>query len=158
MFYCYLAGYISGNKLQECTEWRKKIREYYNNWKGKETYPISWLDPLNGELEKMSADGLSCSLPGKALVHRDHSSVRISNLIIANLDTFGEQRPLTGTVYELAWAWMYKTPVIVISTEKHYVKHPFIIDTASIIVSSVDELLEDKYINYIYKGLVTANY
>jgi len=153
----YLAGYISGSKIKECIEWRKKVREYYDNWKG-ERYPIEWLDPLNGEIEKISPDGLDCSLPGKALVHRDFCSVKVADLIIANLDTFGEPRPSVGTTYELAWAWYLKKPVVMITTDDNYINHPFVKDTVSKFVKDVDELLESKIVNYFFKGQVTANY
>ena len=159
MFKVYLAGYIQGVVINECLGWRKKIRDFYENWKGKERYPITWLDPLNGEhTESITPDGLKSSIPGKALMHRDYQSVKNSDLIIANLDTFGQKRPLTGTVYELAWAWLEHKSVIVITNEQKYKEHPFIKDTASIIVSTVDELLDKKYINYFFKGFVTAEY
>ena len=160
----YLAGYISGNKIKQCSAWRIKIREHYNKWLNKETtriepYPITWLEPLNGEtFGVITDDGLKCDLPGKALVARDHKCVKIADLLIANTDTFGDKRPLTGTIYELAWAWTYKIPTIIITDNKNYREHPFIQDTASIIVKSVDELLDKKYIDYFYKGLVSAEY
>jgi len=155
-FKIYLAGYINNNKLKECAEWRDKIRTHYENWKGKERYPIDWLDPLNGEFGYITKEGLQCALPGKALVDRDYNSVKIADLIIANMDTFGAQRPLTGTIFELAWAWLMHKPVIVITNDDNYKFHPFITDTASIVVPSVKELLENKYINYFFKGKVSA--
>lgn len=158
MLKIYLAGYIQGSKIEECIAWRKKIRETYDNWKGKERYPITWLDPLNGQnFATITPDGLKSSIPPKALVMRDFNCIKESNIIIANLDTFGEERPLTGTMYELAWAWYLKKITIVITDELHYKEHPFIKDTG-IIVPSVDELIEKKYINYFYKGLHTAIY
>jgi len=157
MFTTYLAGYISGAKIEECVKWRKDIRSYYLN-KGWDD--LVFLDPLNGdERESIDDEGLESSLiPGKALVHRDYESVKNSDLIIANLDTFGAERPLTGTIYELAWAWEFKTPVIVITTNPRYKRHPFIIDTACMVVESVEELIEKKYLNYFYKGQVSAIY
>jgi len=157
MFTVYLAGYINDKKIEECFAWRKQIRDHYEHWKG-EKYPIDWLDPMNGEFGTITKSGLQCVLPGKALVHRDYNSVKVSDLIIANLDTFGETRPLTGTIYELAWAWSMEKPVIVITDEDNYKFHPFIVDSASVIVSSIEELLEKKYINYFYKGKVNAIY
>lgn len=157
--YIYLAGYISGKKIEKCMEWRKEVRKHYDNWKGKERYPIIWLDPLNGEqFGKITSDGLKCDIPGKALVHRDYKCVSIADLLIVNMDTFGETRPLTGTIYELAWAWKNETPVIVITQDQNYKEHPFIKDTASIIVPSVKDMLDKKIINYFWKGLHSAQY
>jgi len=157
MFTIYLAGYISGEKIEECIKWRKDIRSYYVN-KGWDE--LVFLDPLNGDdRETIDYEGLSSTvIPNKAIVHRDYQSVKNADLIIANLDTFGAERQLTGTLFELAWAWTFETPVIIISNNPRFNKHPFVQDTASMIVSSVEELIEKKYLNYFYKGQVSAIY
>jgi nucleoside 2-deoxyribosyltransferase len=158
MFRIYLAGYINNEVIDKCVEWRKQIALYFNSnpkWQG----VISFLDPLNGDdMKNITEEGLKCSLPGKALIHRDYNSIRSADLIVANLDTFGEDRPIVGTVFELAWAWEFKKPVIVITDDDKYKFHPFIMDTASIIVSNVEELLEKKYINFMFKGQNNAIY
>jgi len=155
----YLAGYINDKVLDKCIRWRKKIRDYYDNWKGKEKYPIIWLDPCNGEtLGSIELEGMKCKIPGKALVHRDFNDVKTADLLIVNTDTFGENRPLVGTIYELAWAWYLKKPVIMINRDPLWANHPFSLDTVSIYVSTVEELLEKKHINYFFKGTVSANY
>lgn len=154
----YLAGYIQGSCLNKCISWRKRIREFYNNYKGK-PYPIEWLDPLNGkDFESITPDGLKSSCDPQAIVHRDHKCVDMSDLIIANLDTFGEDRPLIGTLCELAWAWEKHIPIVLITTEKQYTEHPFLRYFASWIVSDVDELLDKKIVNYFFKGWVSAEY
>ncbi len=160
MFKIYLAGYIQGNKIEECAGWRKRIREHYDDWKGYgERYPINWLDPLNGKnFESITGDGLKSDTPPNAIIHRDYRSVTSSDLIIVNMDTFGESRPLTGTICELAWAWDKHIPIIMITTEDIYIKHPFLACFASVIVSSVDELLEKKFVNYFFKGDNSAIY
>ena len=158
MFTVYLAGYMSGEKLQECIGWRKQVREYFDlnpKWHGQ----IQFCDPFNGqELHTIDFGGLHSSIPDKALIHRDYNSVKISDVVIANLDTFGATRPITGTVYELAWAWEAKKPVIVITTDENYLNHPFILDTASFIFKSVEEMLESKAIHYFYQGKHSAVY
>jgi nucleoside 2-deoxyribosyltransferase len=114
---------------------------------------------MNGKaIGTITPDGLKSDIPGPALVDRDLKCVQEADLIIANLDTFGETRPLIGTIYELAWAWSMEKPVIVISKEDNYKYHSFIVDTASIIVPTVEEMLEKKYVNYMYKGQVSAIY
>jgi len=175
MYTIYLAGYISGKKIKECMAWRKEIREKYDHWKEKsnvditevgfkdnkswERYPICWLDPLNGQqFESIDKEGLHSSVPGTALVNRDYWCVKKSDLLIVNLDTFGCTRPLTGTIYELAWAWEFKIPVIAIKGEDHYNDHPFLKDTVKIWVNSIEELIDKKWINYFYKSSVSAIY
>ena len=176
MYKIYLAGYIQGDKIKECSEWRKKIRDVYDNWEtnykklGKDyagmddvrvviKYPIEWLDPLNGKnLDKITGDGLKSEASPHSIVHRDYVAVTNANLIVVNMDTFGTERGLCGTLCELAWAWEHHIPIIMITDEKKYAEHPFLSYFASEIVSSVDELLEKKLINYFYKGLVNAEY
>ena len=63
---------------------------------------------------------------------------------------------MVGTLFEMAWAWEQKKPIIVITKDKCFLDHPFISETASIIVSSVEELLKGKYLNFLFKGLVSA--
>jgi len=172
----YLAGFIQGTKLEECVAWRKRIREHYDNWKttldnddkklfpkgipAVVKYPITWLDPLNGkELATISQDGLKSSCPPHAIVHRDFNCVMDADLIIANMNTFGEKdRGLCGTICELAWAWEHRKPIIMITNEVKYSEHPFTALFASWIVKDVDELLEKKCINYFFKGKNSAIY
>lgn len=152
----YLAGFISKNKLDKCIEWRKKLRDFYEQ----KHYPITFLDPLNGKyFEQISNDGLSvASIPSHAIVHRDYLSVKEADLIIANLNTFEEHRTPTGTICEITWAWSMKKPIIIITEEEQYKFHPFIEYFSSIIVDNVEQLIEKKYINYMYKGMVNAEY
>jgi len=113
----YLAGYITGGEnLNKCIEWRRKIRNHYDNWKDShERYPICWLDPLNsGEGDNISHDGLKSKVPPHAIVHKDYRCVEISDLIVVNMDTFGCNRPLKGTICELSWAWDKKIPIVMI--------------------------------------------
>lgn len=154
----YLAGFINGSKLDQCAEWRRRVREYYYSnpkWHNE----IVFLDPLNGkQFENITPDGLGSDIPGKALVHRDFKCVKECDLLVANLNTFGVDRTPTGTLFEVAWGWTMEKPVIIITDDARYINHPFIKDTASIIVPSVDDMLEKRYIDYFYKGTVTALY
>lgn len=159
----YLAGYIhAGNKkvFKKCISWRKQIVDYYENWKGNHDYPIIFLDPLNSkEYEKISSDGTTIKgIDSNAVIHRDYQCVIKSDLIIANLDTFGMKRVPFGTISEIAWAWDHKKPVIIISSDNVYRKHPFSKYFASVIVKNVEELLERKIINYFFKGWNSARY
>jgi nucleoside 2-deoxyribosyltransferase len=153
----YLAGLIQGSHIEECKAWRKKIREHYMHWKEGMEYPIVWLDPLNGE-EKVSKDGLTSSVPPNAIIHRDYQCVIKSDIVLVNMETFGSDRPLTGTLFEIAWAWEHHKPIIMISSDRKYMEHPFLKNMVSNFVSSVDELLEQKIINFYFKGWNNAIY
>jgi hypothetical protein len=154
--YCYLAGYISGKKIKECSEWRIKIREHYSR---KGWGDIVWLDPLNGkEFAEITEDGLKSDVPAEAIFDRDKMSVKLADLLIVNTDTFGEPRPPFGTHCELAWAGWEGKPIILISKDINYIEHPFIKRMVSWIVPDVNTLLKEKVLNYFYKGCHTAVY
>ena len=149
----YLAGFIQGSKLKECCDWRIAIRKHY----GDEEY--TWLDPLNGkDFATITEDGLKSSNPAQAIVHRDYVSVHSADLIVANMDTFGETRPLTGTICEMSWAWDKNIPIIMITTENKYKEHPFLACFASWIVGSVDEMIDKGAIEYFKGGIENAIY
>jgi len=154
----YLAGYIQGAVLEKCREWRLKIRNHYENWKGAHIpYPIIWLDPMNGE-EEVSKDGMISSVPKQAIFTRDYQCVKKCDMIVVNTDTFGSNRPLMGTIFEIAWAFEWHKPVAMITQEKYFKEHPFLKNNVAWYVNSVDELLEKKVINFFYKGWASAQY
>lgn len=155
-FSIYLAGYIHDKKLKECTEWRHKIVNHYRS----QAYPITWLDPLNGKnLGAIKEAGLSSQeITSKMILKGDIMSVEAANLVIANMDKFGETRDLTGTTCEVAIAGYLGKPIIMVSTDPNYVNHPFLKEFASVIVPTVEELIEKKYINYFYKRVHNALY
>jgi len=172
LMYVYLAGYMSGEKLEECTSWRKKIREYYRNWEKVErsetvqreeisAFPIAFLDPFNGkEINTIDKKGLTSSFPPNSIVHSDYMSVNKADMVVANLDTFGSERPSIGTHWELAWCWMMKKPFVLIVPEGQkeiYIKHPFTAQS-SWILESVDELLEKGVLESFYKRIAGAIY
>lgn len=156
--YIYLCGYINSYVMDECTSWRKRIRSFYEDYKGAR-YPCSFIDPINGEdLSKIKDGGLKSNIPVNMIVHRDYNSVKNCDLIVANLDTFGQIRPPIGSLIEIGWGWQFHKPIILISSEHMYKDHPFLSYMVSYVVESVEELLEKKLINTIYKSTVSANY
>lgn len=72
-----------------------------------------------------------------------------------------DHRPNWGTDYEVSIAMYLKKPVILIAGNERQKKmlelHPFM-RRASVIVGSVDELLEKKWLNILYKSIAGATY
>ena len=182
IMYVYLAGYMSGEKLKETTEWRMRIRKHYRNWEEKETiekipghftypgsggsivhkewlsFPIACLDPYNGkEFATIDKKGLKSHIPSNAIIMGDYLSVSKADIIVANMDTFGASRPSVGTQWEMAWAWQMKKPIILISDNENYIYHPFT-GQSSWIVKDVDELLEKKVLETFYRRMAGAIY
>jgi nucleoside 2-deoxyribosyltransferase len=151
----YLAGAINPKTIEQCKEWRSKIKNHYNNYKGQK-YPISaWLDPLNGEeyLDIKINDFENKELKGNTaniILYKDYKSVIAADLIICNTDTFGSERPLIGTLFELAWAWEHHKPVVVIDSNNLLRDYPF--TQSFIFYNSVEEMLNKKVINLFFKS------
>lgn len=155
----YLCGYIGGPAvIDKCIKWRKDIVDRYNNYKGAR-YPIIWLDPLNGnDTTFRDKNGLHSTIPPHAIIHRDYQCVIRSDLLIFNTDTFGEARPLIGSIFEIAWAYERHIPIVMVTKDECFKEHPFTSYVASHIVESIDELVERKIINYYFKGWNDAIY
>lgn len=75
-------------------------------------------------------------------------------------DKIKNRRENFGTIYETAIAMHSGKPVILITGKERkyiYENHPFA-KRASVIVESVDELLENKWLNILYKSIAGAIY
>lgn len=75
-------------------------------------------------------------------------------------DKIKNRRENLGTICEISWALYLKKPLILIVPERRreiFEKHPFM-RRASVIVTSVDELLEKKWLQILYKSIAGATY
>ena len=196
IMHVYLAGRISGDKIDSCLSWRQNIINHYKDYKGLGAYPISFLCPLNsGEAKSVDKQGLTSNIPPNLIYDKDLLSVRTADIIVANMDDFFEEdildilemtmeglqnasketlvsiiltlqrkilnrRENLGTVFEISWALYLQKPLILIVPERRreiFEKHPFT-KRASVIVSSVKELTEGKYLQLLYKSIASAIY
>lgn len=161
LLYVYLAGYMSGEKLKECTEWRLKIRNHFRNYENGEAYPISFLDPFNGkEIDTIDKKGITSSIPPNAIRRGDKMSVKKADIVIANMNTFGSDRPMIGTHHELRWAGDFETPRILIVNKKDlqlYKNHPFTCD-CDYFLTDVKQLFKEKILESFYRRISSAIY
>jgi len=155
----YLAGLIQGSVIDKCIAWRKKIVDHYTNWKdtGKPYEDLIFLDPCNGE-SQVSDDGLSSNLPKKVILDKDYNAIKKCDLFIGNMDSFGVERPLIGTTMEIAFAYSFHKPIILITNNRVYQEHPFMSQMVSWYFNDVDEMLNAKAINQFYKAWHNAQY
>lgn len=90
---------------------------------------------------------------------RDKST--LINYIIQLQDVIINRRPNYGTTCEVAWAFWLQKPVILIAGTRDrkdiLTKHPFM-KRASVIVETVEELLEKKWLQILYKSIASATY
>lgn len=166
LLYLYVAGYMSKDKLKETTEWRLGIKNYFKYYEKDEenewvSYPCSVLDPYNGkEFESISNDGVKSHIPAMAIRRGDKMSVKKADIIIANMNTFGSDRPMIGTHHELCWALEDDKPVILICDEKDldlYKSHPFTCN-CDYYLTDYKQLFEQKIIETYYRRIAGSIY
>jgi nucleoside 2-deoxyribosyltransferase len=166
LMYIYLAGYMSGNKLYETTVWRKDIRNHYRNYEKDENgqivaFPFVFLDPYNGkEFKTISGDGVTSHIPPTAIRKADKMSVKKAEIVIANMNTFGEPRPMIGTHHEICWAQEVDKPIILICDEKDlnlYKNHPFTCD-CDYYLTDYKQVYEQKILELYYRRIAGAIY
>lgn len=159
--FIYLAGYMSGNKLKNCIDWRYKLRKAYENYKNTLRYELEFLDPFNDyEINSLDSKGLTSSISSNAIFEGDLLSIRKADIIIANINTFNENRPMVGTFFELGYAKAFSKPYIIIANKKSIrlaKKHPFLNKAVDIYIS-VEELISSKILNFLFKRVNPANY
>lgn len=159
--FVYLGGFMAGSKLKECVGWRYKLRKYYENYKGTLRYELEWLDPFNDyEINSIDSQGLKSAIPSNAIFEGDLLSIRKADILIVNINTFGENRPMVGSFYELGYAKAKEKPYIIIAGKDKIElanKHPFL-NKAMAIYDNVDELIDSKILNFLFKRINSANY
>ena len=121
----YLAGLISTDH-PESLAWR----DLAGGRLGMAGFEV--ITPMRGKdnLAKHTRDGgvTDPSRTPRDIVLRDYHDVERANVILVHLELFGSNRPLIGTLCELAWAWQLRKPVIAICSEDNKLmrNHPFI--------------------------------
>ena len=157
----YLAGIIPGGKeLEQAKEWRTKVIQHYSNWKGSGSNygTLSFLNPLNGEIETISEDGMTSCVPPKAILTKDYNAIKKCDLFVVNMNTFGVTRPPLGTILEIGMAWEARKVIMMITQDELYKKHPFVSNMVDWYFDSVEDMLEKKAINILYKSFNSAPY
>ncbi|KKL99948.1 hypothetical protein LCGC14_1809300 [marine sediment metagenome] len=144
----YLAGFIS-TEHPETFEWRNRVGFTLQQVHGFQT-----LSPLRGkaELTRTSTDGgiSSTEHTPHDIILRDFGDIARSDLVLVNLNTYGSTRPLVGTIFELAWAWEHRKPVIAFCEADNYLmrKHPFVQESVAHYFEAEQEAV--KYILHNY--------
>lgn len=152
--YVYLAGLISTEK-PESLRWRLEAEELLKD-------RCKILSPMRGKenLVKTSKDGgiTDPALTPKDIILRDYADVQAADVILVHLDSFGSERPLLGTIYELGWAWMLRKPVVAIASADNKLmrSHPFVVDTVAHYTETLDEAVNILRRHYIWKAEKTT--
>jgi nucleoside 2-deoxyribosyltransferase len=136
----YLVGVISEDKITH--EWRKEAAKKLGS-----NFVVD--DPTSTKFDKESwkeASGDSDKLheiyelhQTEILLPKSHQSVAKADIILANLAIEASDRPMIGSIMEIAWAYHQNKTVIAIRGSSYYSKHPMIRGAVQAWVDSVEE-------------------
>ena len=146
----YLIGSISVDK-PETYEWRQYVREYFKH----DSY-FEIIDPCDNEwntgvLKKATDDPHRLKIYKERgvslIVPKDKTYVRKSTMAIADLNQYDPDKPLIGTLFELAWYHdePEKTVIGIYDgdpMESVWCGHPFVQDTVRVWVRTHQEACE----------------
>lgn len=121
----------------------------------KDLLSVKHADVIIANMEDYFEEGLE-----EALNDNSHDIIGLGKNYDSLKNAILNRRENIGTVMEVAWALYLQKPVILIVPEKrkeNYIKHPFT-KRASAIVTSVDQLIEEKHLNILYKSIASAVY
>lgn len=139
--FVYLAGPISGCSYKGATDWREYIVQLLPD-------NIRGLDPMRGKsyltgevsLDPKLQEDIYIEIPGtraKGVLTRDRFDVMRSDLLFVNL--LGAKRVSIGTVMEIAWADIWRIPVILVMEEDNIHQHGMLTEAVGFIVDNLDD-------------------
>ena len=136
----YLAGNISSNP--ETYEWREVATQlltpYYEVLNpSSNPFNTALLKEFTGDIESFKVAAINRAQ--HILLVKDYNLVLSANIILANMALVTPGKPLIGTLFELAWAWQLRKPVIAIVGDNWYCKHPFPTSTFAATANSVED-------------------
>ncbi len=117
----YLAGPITGCGYPEATNWRNEVTNLLRV-DGRPNSTIRCFSPLRAKLYLSEEKSISDSYEGtvlssqRGIFARDSFDCQRCDILFVNL--LGAERVSIGTVMEIAWAWAYKKPIVLVIEEK----------------------------------------
>ncbi len=142
----YLAGYIGADPAS--FEWRNEAEiimrhdnvELVNPAKNKLDEAL--LSKYKGNEKALYAQYTKSDSSAAIFVPKSYWEVKKSDIIIANFDITDKDRPMVGTLFEVAWALEDMKPVISICKSPDtnvYAKHPFIKRGTTVFVDNIEQ-------------------
>lgn len=126
----------------------------------KDLFSVEHADVLVANMNDYLDAGIEDLLQIKEHMKYD-SDIDWQRCFFALQKAINERRPNWGTDCEVSWALKANKPLILIASNEYQKgmleKHPFM-KRASVIVGSVDELLEKKWLQILYKSMASAEY
>lgn len=117
----YLSGPITGHSFEECNGWRDRATKVLGR------HRIRTLSPMRSVSKSEFGDTKVTNAfmqPG-GIMMRDYGDVRRSDGLLVNLQS---ERVSIGTMFEIAWAWDMKKPVIGwVHPDVSWLRHPMLV-------------------------------
>ncbi len=139
----YLAGAITGLGWDSATDWRDQLRDLVPTH-------IQTLSPLRGKqyLEKRSsAEGVIKDSyeeyplsSARGINTRDHWDVMRCDAVFVNL--LGTTKVSIGTVMEIAWAFAYKKPLVLVMEQGNIHEHSMLKECTGFRVDTFEKGVE----------------
>jgi len=128
----YLAGPIGGLTWDEATQWREHASNLLNNDDIKCLSPLRDFDDGRSlrsshhvvDGGRLTNEGKDTALPFIDLFRRDYQDARSADFILFNF--LGAKKQSVGTVCELAWAYAWVTPLVVVIDNENINHNPFL--------------------------------
>ena len=143
MFKVYLAGAISGLTYDDGQEWRTTVRDKLKDTSIECYSPLRQKHILRGagvlDADK-SADAYGTFSPlatDRGIMTRDHYDCQSADLIFVNL--LGSKKVSIGTVMEIAWAYAYRKPLVLVTELTGLHDHPMIREATGYRVETLEE-------------------
>lgn len=141
----YLAGPITGLSHKGCTEWRVYAKELFSEHQIKADSPmrgkdyLSHLESISGTGEEYAALGVFATQKG--IMTRDYFDCTNCDVLLVNL--LGAKAVSIGTVFEMAWAYMKRTPIVVVmEKEGNPHEHMFVREAIGFRVDNLDDAID----------------
>ena len=76
------------------------------------------------------------------LLPKSYQAVLACDIILVNFSIEPTDRPIIGTIMEMAWAWALHKTIIAIDGQGYYTRHPMIKGTVNAWAENLEEALE----------------
>lgn len=136
MYLAYLAGPITGLSFGESVDWREKFSLLVAP-KVQGLSPMRCKDYLKDEAKIAHSYPTPLSCP-KAIISRDFNDCKRCDILVANF--LGSDKVSIGTTMEIAWAYSFRIPIILImEKDLNPHEHPMIREAAGFYAETVKD-------------------
>lgn len=132
----YLAGPITGLSFADSVDWRGYAARRLGDLGIDAFSPLRFKTYLKDETSLKDSYDHNPLSTGRGIVTRDRFDTSRRDVILVNL--LGAERVSIGTVMEIAWADMRRTPIVLVMEPSNIHKHSMLLEAAGYVVDDLD--------------------